>query len=176
MSHILALDLATCTGFAVGSSGVSVQAHGSFRLPKTGQDVGRYLVHFRDWLSARISEYEPWTIYFESPMLMGLKKTTPMVARKLNSLAGVTEMVATDRGIDCREANVSNICTHFLGRGYPRKRERRKAATMSKCRELGWNPNDDNSADALALLDYALSLIEPSSALRSTPLFRETRP
>jgi hypothetical protein len=168
---LLALDLATCTGFALGSTEQGVLEHGSHRILKTGEDVGLYLVTFRDWLLALVARTDPWTIYFEAPVLLGRDKTSLNTLRKLYGLAGMTEVVAHDRGIDCREANTSNIVTHFCGKGSPRYGDERKKATMAKCRERGWTITDDNDADALALLDYALAQIKPEHALQSTPLF-----
>ena len=170
---ILSLDLATTAGWAFGSPENGVCGYGAHRLPKTGDDVGAYLAAFREWLTKRIEVIKPWTIYFESPVMMGRGKTTLTTLRKIYSPAGVTELVAHDHGLDCREANVSDISTHFLGKGAPRIGDARKKATIARCRERGWQPECDNAADALALLDYAFSLIAPQHALEATPLFGE---
>lgn len=168
--RILALDLATVTGFACGSI-TTVIDHGSVRLPKTGEDVGLFLFHFRKWLTESIGRLEPDTIFFESPVLPGRGKTSLITLRKLYSLAGLTELIAHDKAIDCREANTSDITTHFLGKSAPRFGDARKKATVARCIERGWKVVDDNDADSLALLDYAFALIRPELALDATPLF-----
>lgn len=173
---LLALDIATCSGYAIGSIERGVVEHGSHRIPKTGNDVGAFLAHYRLWLTDLVIRIAPWTIFFEAPVLPGHGKTSLITLRKLYSLAGVTELIAHDRGIDCREANVNDITTHFLGMTAPRFGDARKKATMAKCRERGWRVIDDNDADALALLDYALSLIKPERALEATPLFAGSVP
>jgi hypothetical protein len=167
--RILALDLASCTGWACGSIPEGVVEHSSYQLPKTGEDVGMFLAYFRKWLESTIARNRPGEVIFESPILPD--KTSISTLRKLYSLAGLTELVALDHKLVCREANISEICTHFLCRGYPRKSELRKKATVAQCRVRGWPTKDDNDADALALLDYALALKQPSRALASTPLF-----
>jgi hypothetical protein len=174
-SRILALDLATATGFACGSIDEGIVEHGTHRMPKTGEDVGLFLAHFREWLSGVTEHLQPWTIFFEAPVLPGRDKTSLITLRKLYSLAGLTELVAHDRQIDCREANASDITTHFIGKGAPRYGQRRKDATMQKCRDRGWTFVDENDADALALLDYALSLLKPERAIEATPLFALAR-
>lgn len=171
MTTILALDIATCTGFAIGDPENGVTDHGSHRLPKTGDDIGAFLSAYRDWLTAKICECKPWTVIFEAPVLPGTGKTSIGTLRRLYSLAGLTELVAHDNKLDCQEANVSDITTHFVGANAPRFGDKRKQATIAKCRERGWRVIDDNDADALALLDYALSLVKPARALDSTPLF-----
>lgn len=171
--RVLALDLATCTGFALGSLADGVIEYGSHRLPKTGEDVGLFLIHHRDTLDRLIARTKPDELIFESPALFGAKKTTLATLRKLYGLAGVTEMVAMEAGITCFEENIETITTHFLGKGpgVPRRGDARKEATVKRCRERGWPTRDDNQADALALLDLALALKDPARAMDATPLF-----
>ncbi len=169
--RILALDLATNFGWALGSPEDGVLQSGSHRLGKTGEDVGLFLHQFRTWLTDAIAGKTPDAIAFEQPVLPDARKTSITTLRKLYSLAGLTELIAHDAKIDCVEANTSDICTHFLGKGFPRKRDPRKKATIAKCRERGWRVSDDNHADALALLDFILSRQRPELALESTPLF-----
>jgi crossover junction endodeoxyribonuclease RuvC len=172
--RILALDLASCTGWACGSTSEGVLEHSSYQLPKTGEDVGMFLAYFRKWLESTIARNRPGELIFESPILP--RKTNIITLRKLYSLAGRTEEIAYDLHLKCREENIGKICTHFLGRGYPAKGEPRKRATMTQCRARGWTVKDDNDADALALLDYALALEQPNRALDATPLFGGLRP
>lgn len=171
--RVLALDLATCTGYAIGAITDGVIEHGSHRIPKTGEDVGLYLIHHRDWLDQLIARVKPTELIFESPVLFGAK-TNLATLRKLYSLAGVTEMVAFEAGLPVTEENVQTITTHFLSKGCPRTGDARKQATIAKCRERGWNPRDENDADALALLDLALALKQPGFAMKATPLFGGT--
>jgi crossover junction endodeoxyribonuclease RuvC len=172
MTRLLALDLSSHTGFACGSVQEGIVESGTFHIPKTGENVGLFLAHYRKWLDSTITRYEPWTVFFEAPVLPGRGKAGLLILRKLYSLAGLTELVTHDRSLDCREANTSDIVTHFCGKGSPRFGDARKKATIAKCRERGWSPRDDNEADALALLDYAFSLIKPAHALEATPLFQ----
>jgi hypothetical protein len=46
-----------------------------------------------------------------------------------------------------------------------------KAATIDRCRELGWNVNNDNEADACALWDYQIACLRPDLAYKTTALF-----
>lgn len=167
--RILALDLASCTGWAVGSPSDGVIEHGSYRLPKTGEDVGMFLAYFRKWLESTLTRIKADEVIFESPIMP--KQTSLATLRKLYGLAGVTEEIVYERNLQCAEARIDQICKHFLGVGYPKKHDAKKAATVEKCRALGFKVVDDNDADAIALLDLAISIKKPSHALDTTPLF-----
>lgn len=172
---ILALDLATVTGHALGTPDEGVLSHGSYALPKTGEDIGTYLAAFRGWLNEAINNLLPDEIVFESPILRGRSGTNIITLRKLYGLAGMTEVVALDQGLQCSEAQLANVRTHFLGRGFPRDSKLRKKATVAKCIDRGWKAQDDNAADALALLDYVIALKCPERALDATALFNGGR-
>ena len=157
----LCLDLATQFGFAVGDQ-CGVVAHGSHKLPSTGNDIGAFLYSYQSWLSSAISRWEPGEIVFESPVLPA--NTQLNTLRKLYSLCGVTELIAGNRQIPVREANLSSIRLHFVGvarapKAIPAKERRQwiKDAVMLECRKRGFRPADDNAGDALALFSYTLA-------------------
>ena len=177
MTRVLALDLATLTGWACGATEGTPVSHGVCAMPKTGEDLGRYLAHFRDWLNLAIDEMEPGEIIFESPILRGA--TTIATLRKLYSLAGVTELVARDRRILVTEAQIDTIRLHFIRtnrapRDIKDAKVRRmwlKAKTIAECKARGFSCTDDNEADAIALLSLRLSQLSAGYSLKATPLF-----
>lgn len=186
---LLVLDLATTLGFAFGTE-AGVIEHGTFKLPSTGQDIGRFLFSFRNWLSRGISAYQPEEIVFESPILPGT--TNIDTCRKLYSLCGMTELVAQDAHVQVGEANLTDIRNHFIGvprapshvkceTGCKRKgcgncrAERRrwlKETTITRARKAGFRPADDNDADALALFSFAMSARIPGFVLAGTEIAR----
>lgn len=162
MAGVLALDLATVTGWAVGPLPkrpltlleATVRKppqplSGIFRVARPGTNVGKFLSNYGDWLERMITDHQVQGLIFESPILPA---HSDMVAtRKLVGLAGVTEMVAHDMGIRwVREGYPSQVKLHICGYGGPGK-ERVKQALMAR----DWSFADDNEADALALHDYA---------------------
>lgn len=174
----LVLDLATVFGFAYGDDDLGVLEHGSFRLPSTGADVGRFLFHYRGWLTAALARWHPDEIVFEMPILPDIGNIATL--RKLYALAALTELLAQDHHVAVREANLTDIRMHFLGT--PRapktvaKSERRawlKARTIAECRTRGIRPADDNDADALALLSFICTQRNPSFKLTDKPQFVE---
>jgi hypothetical protein len=173
---LLVLDLATHLGFAFGD-GAGVQDHGSFRLPSTGPDLGQFLHAYRAWLAGKLRERGPEKVVFESPILPST--TNLNTCRKLYALAALTELLCLDARIDCGEANLMEIRRHFIGsarapRDVPQKERRAwlKDATEGMCRARGFNPADDNDADALALFSFVQSTVNPNFELLGTEIAR----
>jgi len=152
MSTVLALDLSTRVGWAAWAPGESCPAWGVQSLPRTGSDVGRYLDAYRVWLAEMINQLSPGRVVMEAPILPST--TNLATTRKLYGLAGVTELVARDHEVAAMEVNNAQVRRHFAGVGRG-KREAMKRAVVNACRERGWQPDTDDEADALAVLDYA---------------------
>ena len=149
----LALDLATTVGWARAEDRHAPSC-GTFRLPSCGENYGLYAAEFRVWLNNQITAFEPHHIVFESPIHIA-SDALPTV-RKLYSLCTLTELACWDRSVKVAEAHVKTVRTHFLGRKFWevfKGRDAQKRAVIAECRARGWEPPDDNAADALALLD-----------------------
>ena len=147
---LLSLDLATSVGWARLRDGRV--DYGTYRLPATGPDVGRFLAAYEDWLRVAMLDGVDVCV-FEAPFVSG--KTSQDTARKLLCLAGLTELICHRAGIRCFETNIKTVTKHFVGRCPPQRAEK-KAATLRACRQRGWQPKNDDEADALAVLDYAV--------------------
>ncbi|NIA72296.1 crossover junction endodeoxyribonuclease RuvC [Pelagibius litoralis] len=157
MTALLCLDLATSTGFAFWRPGANRIASGSFRLPRTGPDVGWFVDEFEQRLSEMLGFHKPELVVFEAPLLRG-GQTSIDTARKLMGLAIMTEFVCRRAGVKYLEANNASVRKHFIGKGRG-ERKQLKAMTIQACRERGWDPANDDEADALALLSYAVDLL-----------------
>lgn len=145
---IIALDLATATGYAVGRPG-AVPEFGTKVLPSTGNDVGRYIAALEDWLTGVIDFYEPVLIVFEAPSVF--MKTTPVTIEKLVGLTGETQRICYRRGVPNRSANPSQVKKFWTGKGNAKKPDMEATA-----RRLGFRVDDDNQADALAIWYFAV--------------------
>lgn len=168
---ILALDVATRTGFARGRIG-EVPTSGSIRFGKAGvldHVVFGEAIH---WINATLQE-PPDMLIIESmlsPLAMR-NETSRAVRDRLAGLHGIVRGVAHLRGVgEIAEASVGDVRAHFIGdRTLPR--DKAKRAVMERCKALGWHAVDDNAGDALALWSYACALIDPAWALQVSPLF-----
>lgn len=153
---VFTLDVATASGWAYGSMGDAPQ-HGVFTLPATGDDLGRALHVFAQWLSGKIRELQPREIVFEAPILPA--QTNIKTLKKLYCLAGTVELIAAIECVPCSEITAGEWRKAFLGQHYPKQssRDELKRAVIAACRQMGWNPNSDDDADALGMLHVALA-------------------
>lgn len=151
---ILALDLATATGWACGAPGDNPR-FGTKRMPQTGDEIGRFLVHFEDWLNDFLTVESPRLVVFEAPILRR-GPSNPVVARKLMGLANCTETICYRRDIICRQAHLATVKKSFAGSGRADKAEMILAA-----RRWGWDVENDNEADALGLWVEAVKHVAP---------------
>jgi hypothetical protein len=167
---VLALDLASVSGWAVGEPG-GKPVHGSIRFARPGASHEAIFAGAIKWINSVLNEYEPTIVVWEAP-LAGFKggKTTVDVTTILFGLPAVIGAVVYLRGIyDIRKAETRDVRHHFIGSNP--KRARAKPLVMRQCRAMGWAVKDDNEADALATWSYMCSLLDPKLAIAPTPLF-----
>jgi hypothetical protein len=171
MKPVLALDLASVTGWAVGEPGILL-AHGSIRFAAKGSSHEAIFSNAWDWMEDKIAVYGPKLVVWEAPLATSFSRgrTTTDVTTVLHGLPAVIGTCAYRHGIyDIRKAEVSAVRLHFIGQ-HP-KRQVAKAMVMRQCRAQGWEVTDDNEADALATWSYMGALLKPELGLRPTPLF-----
>jgi crossover junction endodeoxyribonuclease RuvC len=160
----LALDLATCTGFCSGEPDTGeLPTIGHVRLPKTGEDVGSFLIAFEDWLTSKVREVGPSLLLFEAPILAS--SATTHVTRKLHALAGITEMVAIRASVECAEVFPVTVKKALTGSGKADKDDMVRAA-----RAYGFNPAVPDEADAFGLWLHAVRTRFPIDAGRWDPM------
>lgn len=169
--NILALDLASVSGWAVGEPG-GTPKHGSVRFASAGASHEAVFAKAAIWFADIIFEQEPKLIVWEAPLPTSFSRgrTTSDTTSLLFGLPAVIGAIAYQQGIyDIRKAETREVRQHFIGCNP--KRAAAKPLTMAQCRAMGWEVADDNEADALAVWSYMASLISPQLALRPTPLF-----
>lgn len=172
---ILALDLASTSGWAVGEPG-GTPAHGSVRFASAGACHEAIFANALKWASDKTAFYEPSLIVWEAPMPTSFRRGNSNVntTTLLYGLPAVIGAVAYLRGVfDIRKATTRDVRLHFIGENP--KGHIGKKLVMRQCAAMGWDVTDDNEADALATWHYMCSLIEPKLALRPTPLFGRAR-
>ena len=167
---MLALDLATTTGWCFGAPGALPKC-GSLRFTKQGASRAETYREFRRWLNAKWAK-SPDLIVYESPALPMLMsgRTNITTVRFLIGLAEHLEEWCHGR-IELREARTADVRTHFIG-GNP-KSAIAKQAVFNQCKTLGWEVQNFDESDAAALWDYQVCWLNPRIAAHSTPLFRE---
>jgi hypothetical protein len=167
---VLALDLASVSGWAVGEPG-GEPLHGSIRFASPGASHEAIFAEAHRWTIGMVQEHKPTLVIWEAP-LAGFKtgKTTNDVSTVLFGLPAVVGAAVYISGVfDIRKADTRNVRLHFIGCNP--KRAVAKPMVVRQCQAMGWQVYDDNEADALAIWHYMCSLIEPKLALAPTPLF-----
>jgi Holliday junction resolvasome RuvABC endonuclease subunit len=176
MSGLFALDLAGRTGFAFWAPGQPRPVSGSFSLPETGLNYGRYLAALDRFLNDHFTAHRPARVIYEAPIIRvrgGHSATSMHTAIKLMNLAGHTEFVCFQREIPCFSVNHNTVMKHFVGHGNL-SRKAGKARCLERCRDLGWDPDNDDEADAMAIIDFACHELKVPVPWSVGGLFRET--
>lgn len=163
---ILAADLATKTGLAFWLPGTDKPRSVLIEMPSGEEWNGAayYKLYKAIWdINDIAKDVSPITkIYFEAPISPGHMsgKTNAKTIYRLVGFVAALELVAYTLGANCMFVYATNWRKNFFGAGIGIKREEAKRAAMARCRELGWYPEDDNCADALGVLNYALTVCE----------------
>ena len=133
---ILSLDIATNTGWKTKTSS------GVWNLkPNRGESEGMRVVRFKSKVKELIQLESINLISYERPA--GMHKSSIMVA---SEMVGVLKDLCIELNIDLACYSASEIKKFATGKGNANKDEMIKAAT-----NLGYNPKDDNEADAIHL-------------------------
>lgn len=163
---IISADLATKTGLAFWSPGMEKPRSILLELPSGEEWNGRAYRKLYEalWAIHQIAgDVAPITkVYFEAPISPGHMQgfTNAKTIYRLVGLVAVLEMFADVIGANCMFVYATSWKRNFFGAGIGMKRAEAKKASMARCRELGWFPEDDNCADALGILNYALTVHE----------------
>lgn len=138
---ILALDLGTKTGFALSTNPVTYGTviHRDSRFTGGGY---RFL-HFQRWLQTAYLEHHFTEVVFEEVH----RHTATAAAHVYGGLLGILTAFCEDNKIPYHSYGVGTIKKYITGRGNASKDE-----VVDAVRYRGFAPNDDNAADAIALL------------------------
>lgn len=165
---VLALDLARTTGWACGPSDKRPEKSGSIRFGTADASRGIVFSEAQRWIWEFLREHKPKVIVWESPIL--LPTDTPERLEVPFGLPAIVEAAAYNLAIyNTRKADVHSIRKFFLG--FRPKRDEAKLAVTQRCRVLGFEPKDDNEADAIACWFYQAAHIDRAIGANVTPLF-----
>jgi Holliday junction resolvasome RuvABC endonuclease subunit len=145
---VLALDLGTTTGWAIrGFYGLITSGTVSFKPSRYDGGGMRYL-RFTNWLTEIDRLSGPIeAIYFEEVR----RHIGTDAAHVFGGLLAVLTSWGELRGVPYQGVPVGRIKRHATGKG-----NANKEAMVAAARARGFSPADDNEADAIALLLWAL--------------------
>lgn len=155
---MLALDLGTTTGWCVGTRDAHVSGVWGLK-PDRFSGGGMRFVKFRTRLREIGAGYSPTLVVFEE-----VRRHAGTDAAHVYGglMATLTEWCETE-GIPYEGVPVGAIKRNWTTKG-----NADKAAMVEEARRRGYEPIDDNEADALALFDLKAPLVVASNVARET--------
>ena len=146
--NLLALDLGTHTGWAVRRRDGTI-SHGTESFsPRKSWTPGQRWLRYRSWLSALIEREQVHAIAYE----LVHRHLGTESAHAYGAFQALTEMSAEGRNIELLTVGVGTNKQHWTGKG-----NANKAAMIAEAKRRGFRPDSDNSADALAILHWAIA-------------------
>jgi Holliday junction resolvasome RuvABC endonuclease subunit len=146
MKAILALDLATQTGWAYTSAGLVSSGSEGF-MPKKNEGKGQRFLKFRTWLRNQIEIIKPERIVYEEVM----RWSSGAAAKCYCGLLAIMMTECEAKSISYEGVHVGTIKKAATKNGSATKEQMIQAA-----RARGYKPKDDNEADAIHILHIFL--------------------
>ena len=144
---VVALDLGTSMGWALRLGTDTHSGTVSFRPSRYDGGGMRYL-RFRNWLDQLAVECAlPEAVYFEEVRRHAATDAAHIFGGLLATLTSWCE----ERGLAYQGVPVGTIKRHVTGKGNADKQ-----AVIAAVRDRGFMPADDNEADAIAILLWAI--------------------
>lgn len=181
-TSVLALDLATTTGWAWHTPGMPRPFFGAFKLPGEPGEVGRPADALEHWLRGMYIRSRdagaPITHWFFEAQHIDAKINIDTIYR-LITLGGLVEKFAFQvmpKGQKkpwVYKVEIGKWRKHFIGRGGGFKRDQTvpgkhkpylpgedpKDIAIARCEAYGWHTDVADAAEACGILDYSLTLI-----------------
>lgn len=147
---LLALDLGTKTGWAwhdgqLCNSGTRIHRHTKKHHP------GHVYRIYHAWLESLLDSLLPDVVYYEKVR----RHLGTDAAHMYGGYQAILLALCAERDIRVEGVPVQTIKKHATGKG-----NAKKEIIVALIKSLGYEPCDDNEADALALLNYARSVEE----------------
>lgn len=147
--HVLALDLASISGWACGLPG-DVPATGAEHIGR--EDDGRSYLALMQMLERLLSGFPITAIAIEAPIRM-VGKTTFKTIVRLHGYAAIAKLTAARFRLPVVEAPISSCRVAFIG--HSPKKDVAKELILAECGRCGVPVQDHNAADAVAVWFWA---------------------
>lgn len=148
--QLLTLDLARSVGWTCGPMPDPCFAYGTARLPAPSENLAVFFQAYEAWLNAKCGEGQGVNyIVFEAPIMP--KFTRIETLRQLYGLCAITELLAINCNIKCREASIPKIRKFMCGSGSAKKQD-----VWTAVRACGYRPSTTDESDAIALRFYVI--------------------
>ena len=143
--NILAIDIGTKTGWAKYERGRKITGGTQHFKPKKTERQAIRWVRFKEWTQKALDGVH--VVYFEDVKA----HAGVLAAHAYGGYLAILEMLCATRNIPCHPVGVGVIKKYWTGKG-----NADKEAMVNEAKRRGFDIVDDNHADALAILSYAL--------------------
>jgi hypothetical protein len=145
--NILAIDLGTTTGWALGARDGSVKGGSQSFAPAKCGGYGQRWLAFRQFLTdTGRAAGEVHAVYYEDVK----RHEGVLAAHAYGGFLAMLQAWCASNRIPMYPAGVGVVKKHWTGKG-----NANKALMIESAKARGHHPVDDNHADALAILSYA---------------------
>jgi len=149
MKAILALDLATQTGWAYSSAGLVTSGSEGF-MPRKNEGKGQRFLKFRSWLRDQIEIVKPELVVFEEVM-----RWSSGAAAKC--YCGLLAIMMTE--CEAKEIRYEGVHVGTIKKSATKNGSATKEQMIQAARARGYKPQDDNEADAIHILHFFLDQV-----------------
>jgi Holliday junction resolvasome RuvABC endonuclease subunit len=151
--NILALDIGTQCGWALKNGDARIRSGSVSFAAKARDAAGQRWLKFTAHLSALKREVgELHAIYYEEVMAHGTRENPNVIAAHVyGGFLAQLEIFCDVNRIRLIPVSVGTIKKSFTGNG-----RAKKEAVIAEARRRGFRPADDNEADSLAILHFAI--------------------
>lgn len=145
---ILGLDLATKCGYALGDGSKKRAKYGTLDFQNSKYDgAGVRFVKFGNWLHNTLVDNTVKLVVYE-----GVRSHSAVdAAHVYGGWVAMLQTVCEDLAVPYTAFGVTEIKKYWTGKGNAKKEDMIEAA-----RNMGYDPPDDNAADALAIYHMGL--------------------
>lgn len=151
---ILALDLGTKTGYALRRRDGSTRHGTEVFTPRKSWSEGQKWARYRAWLAGVINDEKVHRVVYEQVIRHEVKgRPVWDAAHAYGAFEAITHMVCDGFNIQAHGVNLSTVKKSFTGSGRAKKED-----VMLQAKARGFKVVDDNNADALAILHWAVDL------------------
>ncbi|MBO9333229.1 hypothetical protein GHR37_29330 [Achromobacter xylosoxidans] len=150
---ILALDLGTKTGYALRRRDGSTRHGTEVFTPRKSWSEGQKWARYRAWLAGVIHDEQVHRVVYEQ-VIRHESKGRPLwdAAHAYGAFEAITHMVCDGFNIQAHGVNLATVKKSFTGSGRAKKED-----MMLQAKARGFKVVDDNNADALGILHWAVA-------------------
>ena len=180
MIKLLGLDQSqTATGWAVGTPDDTPPMSGVFRSAPWGNNEGKGILRFGQWLGSTILKYGVTDVCYEEPFIPQFRVVDIDAIKAMLFLESEINRVCADIGIGIRKVEIGVWRKRILGttkaapglKGSDATRDLKDKA-ITACARQGWLIDDHNQAEALCVMQFGLSSLSKDYARKTGPMAR----